>query len=153
MPFRWLRKKVGRRLRVVTRRRRRRVTTDKNYEVHKERARILVHERLNHWNQLYGFTYNRVAIRNQCSRWGSCSTKQNLNFNYRLIFLPIELVDYVIVHELCHLKHFNHGKEFWATVAETIADYESRKEKLRDISKTLHTMQSLVPLTETLPRS
>ncbi len=127
-----------RRVRRVRRSRTRTSSTTKHYDEHKERARILVHDRLIHWNQFYGHTYKRVAIRNQRSRWGSCSTKQNLNFNYRLVFLPIELVDYVVVHELCHLKHFNHGPEFWLAVAEQIPNYELHKEALHHISQNMN---------------
>lgn len=138
MQFSWLgKKKVGLR--------RRSVSHVKHYTQHKETARALVHARLVYWNQFYGHTYNRVAIRNQRSRWGSCSSKQNLNFNYKLIFLPIELVDYVIVHELCHLKHFNHGRDFWSTVAETIVDYEKRKIELHHVSKNMQSyMQNII---------
>ena len=57
--------------------------------------------------------YKRLAIRNTCSRWGSCSSRKNLNFNYRILDLSPELRDYVIVHELCHLKELHHGKAFW----------------------------------------
>lgn len=133
MKFGWLIKR-----KKVRRLRRRTSAGTKHYEAHKERARILVHNRLAHWNEYYGLSYKRVAIRNQRSRWGSCSTKQNLNFNYRLIFLPVELVDYVIVHELCHLKHFNHGEEFWNAVAETVSDYRERKATLHHISKNMN---------------
>ncbi len=128
MKFAWLNPV---RKRSVRRRARRTKTSNTHFIIHKETARLLIHERLTHWNSFYQFTYNRVAIRNQGTRWGSCSTKSNLNFNYRLLFLPIELVDYVIVHELCHLKHFNHGHEFWASVAEHIPDYQKRKNELQ----------------------
>ena len=138
MKFGWFVKR-----RIV---RRRRPTNAKHYAEHKERARILVHERLAHWNQSYNFTYKRVAIRNQRSRWGSCSTNQNLNFNYRLVFLPLELVDYVIVHELCHLKHCNHGEEFWFEVEKQIPDYKVHKEKLHVISRNMQEyMQAGIP--------
>ena len=106
-----------------------------HFEAHKERARILVHERLVYWNQFYKLSFNRVAIRNQGTRWGSCSTKGNLNFNYRLALLPLELVDYVVVHELCHLKHFNHGADFWNHVGHTIPDYKERVQALQAITK------------------
>lgn len=137
MKFLWLKRKVrkvanGRRLR------RRPTSETLHYEAHKERARTLVTLRLEHWNQFYNLAYNRVAIRNQGTRWGSCSTKQNLNFNYRLVFLPIELVDYVIVHELCHLKHFNHSATFWSEVEKTLSDYRERKEKLSHATKIMH---------------
>ncbi len=130
MPFRWIRRRVQKRRAPRTRTAKERSL----YAVHKEEARVRVHERLLYWNAFYNFTYNRVAIRDQRSRWGSCSSKQNLNFNYRLIFLPPELFDYVIVHELCHLAHLNHGKDFWDTVARMLPDFRLRKEALALIS-------------------
>ncbi len=81
----------------------------------------------------YGFVYNRVAIKDARSRWGSCSQKKNLNFNYRLVFLPPHLVDYIIVHELCHLKEFNHGPNFWVLVAETMPTYKEYIQELKNI--------------------
>ena len=136
MRFLWFKKKKKAKRRMSA--------SARHYEAHKEHARILVHERLSYWNQFYNFTYKRVAIRNQRSRWGSCSTKQNLNFNYRLVFIPIDLVDYVIVHELCHLKHFNHGPEFWSAVEEKIPDYTKRKAELHHATKNFHLIQHTV---------
>jgi predicted metal-dependent hydrolase len=101
-----------------------------HFNVHKEQARAFVHERLAYWNQFYQYSYGKVAIRNQSSRWGSCSAHGNLNFNYRIALLPLELADYVIVHELCHLKEFNHSPRFWALVAQTMPDYHARKQAL-----------------------
>ncbi|MDZ7611805.1 MAG: M48 family metallopeptidase [Candidatus Moranbacteria bacterium] len=103
------------------------------YLRNKENARMLVYRRLIHYNQFYGFEYRRIAIRDQRTRWGSCSTKRHLNFNYRIIFLPDELVDYLIVHELCHLGEMNHSKRFWELVGKTIADYKRHSRKLRKI--------------------
>ena len=139
MQFVWL-KKVRRNVKNVTRRRRtrRKVAETKHYIAHKEKARALVHSRLAHWNQFYGYTYGRVAIRDQRSRWGSCSSRRNLNFNYRLVFIPIELVDYVIVHELCHLEHFNHSELFWCAVAKALPDYKRLKADLLAVSKNMH---------------
>ena len=123
---------VRRRRRVARRRRVRR--SPEHYRLHKEAARSLVHERLAYWNQFYNHPYNRVAIKNTTSRWGSCSIKGNLNFNYRLALLPIELADYVIVHELCHLKEFNHAQPFWDLVAQAMPDYKERKARLREMN-------------------
>jgi len=104
--------------------RKRASSVTKHYVAHKELARDLIHQRIEHYNQHYQFTYNRVAIRNQRRCWGSCSSLKNLNFNYKIYFLPPHLQDYIIVHELCHLAELNHGQQFWERVAEQIPDYE-----------------------------
>lgn len=101
------------------------------YKRYKEQARVLIHERILFWNRVYGFTYGRVFIKNQKTRWGSCSKQGNLNFSYKLVFLSPHLVDYIIVHELCHLKEFNHGPNFWALVARMIPDYKKCRAELR----------------------
>lgn len=74
-----------------------------------------------------GVTYGRITIRNQRTRWGSCSGRNNLNFNCLLLLTPPEVMDYVIVHELCHLIHLNHSKAFWSTVEHYMPDYRSRR--------------------------
>ncbi len=103
----------------------------KLYEKHKEDARMLVSVRLNYWNQFYNFSWGRVSIRNQKTRWGSCSKKGNLNFSYKLALLSPELSDYVIVHELCHLKEFNHSKNFWNLVSQAVPDHKEKRKALR----------------------
>lgn len=108
----------------------------KGYLVHKESARELVMRKIAEWNALYGFTVGRVSIKNQTTRWGSCSSKGNLNFNYRIALLPEHLADYIIVHELCHLKEFNHSQKFWDLVGKAIPDYAVRREELRKIAVT-----------------
>lgn len=97
----------------------------------RETARALVHARLEHFNQYYNFTYNKVAIRNQKTRWGSCSNKGNLNFSVRILTLEPDAQDYLIVHELCHLKEFNHSSRFWDLVAQQIPDYKRIRRLLR----------------------
>ena len=124
-----------RRKRRVARRSR---ATQEHYRAHKERARALVHKRLIHWNAHYACSYGRVAIRDQHTRWGSCSSKQNLNFNYRIVFLPPHLVDYIIVHELCHLLELNHGPRFWAHVARTCPEFVAHIAELRALN--MHTL-------------
>jgi len=101
----------------------------KDYSLHKEAARALAVERVEHFNKIYRHSYSKISIKNQKTRWGSCSSKGNLNFNYKILFLPEALRDYVIVHELCHLKEFNHSRKFWSLVSVTISNhYEVRKE-------------------------
>lgn len=95
-----------------------------NYLKHKETARKLVFERIAHFNRVYGFKVGRISIKNTKTRWGSCSRKGNLNFNYKIALLPPHHADYIIVHELCHLGQFNHSKKFWALVEKTIPNYD-----------------------------
>ena len=103
------------------------------YLAHKESARALVSERLTYFNQHYGLPLGKVSIRNQKSRWGSCSKKGTLNFNYKLVFLAPELRDYVIVHEICHVKEFNHGQGFWDLVAQKVPEHRTMRHKLRKV--------------------
>ncbi len=93
------------------------------YNKHKEEARQVILERLGYWAVRCQVDLKRVAIRNQKSRWGSCSAHGNLNFNYKLLFLPPCLRDYVIVHELCHLKELNHSPAFWRLVETQVPNY------------------------------
>jgi len=103
----------------------------KDYKENKERARALVTEKLSYFNKFLKLKFNSFAIRNQKTRWGSCSGKRNLNFNYKIVFLPEELADYIIVHELCHLIEMNHSKRFWALIAQIIPDYKKRQKNIR----------------------
>ncbi|HVU75516.1 MAG TPA: M48 family metallopeptidase [Candidatus Paceibacterota bacterium] len=107
----------------------------RQYLTNRENARRLVHERIRHFNQVYGFSVGKIFIKNHKSRWGSCSEKGNLNFNYKIAFLPAELVDYIVVHELCHLKEFNHSPQFWSLVGETIPDHRRRRSALRTLER------------------
>ena len=92
----------------------------RDYLKYKETARALVKSRLAYFNTFYGFNIKRIAIKNSKSRWGSASKKGNLNFNYKIVLLPMELADYVIVHELCHLGEFNHSVKFWQLVSRAV---------------------------------
>jgi predicted metal-dependent hydrolase len=103
----------------------------KDFHRNKEKARALVGKKLLEFNKLYGFAYRQVAIRNQKSRWGSCSKAGNLNFNYKIIYLPEALADYLIVHELCHLKEFNHSARFWGLVEKAVPDFKKLRAQLR----------------------
>jgi len=101
-------------------------------QFYKKKAEEVIHDRLQHFNEYYGFKYNRVTLRKQKSRWGSCSDRKNLNFNWKLIMAPIEIIDYVVVHEMCHLKQMNHSSKFWNLVAEKMPDYKELRKWLKD---------------------
>jgi len=101
----------------------------------RESARALVHDRINHFNASYRFPLRRVFIKNHRSRWGSCSERGNLNFNYKIVFLPQELADYIIVHELCHLAEFNHSHRFWDLVGQMVPGHKSLRKQLRALER------------------
>lgn len=103
-----------------------------SFQESKQDALVFVSGRIEDLNKQYRFSYNEINIKNQKTRWGSCSRKGNLNFNYRIASLPSHLADYIIVHELCHLKEFNHSKKFWNLVAKSIPDYRRLQKELRE---------------------
>ncbi len=89
-----------------------------------EKALQFIPERVRFWAPVVGVTYGRITIRNQRTRWGSCSAKGNLNFNCLLMLTPPEVIDSVIVHELCHRKEMNHSSRFYAEVCRVFPDYD-----------------------------
>jgi predicted metal-dependent hydrolase len=103
-------------------------TTPDSYKENKDQALKLVLERIEHFNKFYNFKYGKISIRNQRTRWGSCSRKGNLNFSYKIALIPQEQADYIIVHELCHLKEFNHSQNFWDLIALQIPNHKKTKE-------------------------
>ena len=96
-----------------------------------DRAMGIIPDRTAHFASMIGVTYGRITIRNQKTRWGSCSAKGNLNFNCLLMLAPPEILDYVIVHELCHRKEMNHSPRFWSEVAKVIPDYKNHEKWLK----------------------
>ena len=96
-----------------------------------ERARAIIPPRVAYYASLIGVDYNRVTIRHQKTKWGSCSGKKNLNFNCLLLLTPTEVMDSVIVHELCHLKHMNHSKAFYNEVLRVCPDYKKHSRWLK----------------------
>jgi len=95
-------------------------------------ARKRIAARAEFFAPLVGVQYGRIAIRRQRSRWGSCSSKGNLNFNCLLMLAPPEVLDYVVVHELCHLREMNHSPRFWAELRRVLPDYERPRRWLRE---------------------
>ncbi len=108
-------------------------TNARDYLQLKEVALKLAQEKVAVFNQQYNLTYRRISIRNQKTRWGSCSRAGNLNYNYKITLLPERLADYIIVHELCHLQEFNHSRRFWDLVAQTVPDYKQRRKEIRNL--------------------
>lgn len=102
----------------------------RDFKQYKDQALVLVRERLHHFNALYGFRWRSVAIRNQRTRWGSTSKSGALSFSYRLALLPARMADYIVVHELCHLKEMNHLRAFWELVERAIPEHRDIRKKL-----------------------
>ena len=95
-------------------------------------AATIIKDKVDKLSAQWGLTYNRLTIRGQKTRWGSCSHKGNLNFNWKLIMAPEPVIDYVIIHELAHLKEMNHTKSFWELVAERCPRWRELKKWLKD---------------------
>lgn len=95
-------------------------------------ARSCFEQRCAYYRSITGGAYTSVTIRDQKTRWGSCSSRGTLSFNYRLIFAPPQVLDYVVVHELCHLTHMNHSKEFWNMVGSVMPDYQTQRKWLKE---------------------
>jgi predicted metal-dependent hydrolase len=130
------------------------------YLLNKENARKIVLEKLIYWQEFYrnleqkspqplfykegaeqqelknifgvNLEYKKVFIKNVTTRWGSCSSKKNLNFSYKIVFLENSVQDYLIVHELCHLKEMNHKESFWNLVALAVPDYLEKRKALKN---------------------
>ena len=99
---------------------------------YRQQAEKVIKKRADELCSLLGVTYGRLSIRRAKTRWGSCSRKGNLNFNWKLMMAPEPVIDYVIIHELAHLKEMNHSKNFWKVVAEHCPQWRKRKKWLRD---------------------
>ena len=102
-----------------------------------DRALEVIPARVRHYAPLLGVTYGRITIRNQRSRWGSCSGKKNLNFNCLLMLTPPEVIDSVVVHEVCHLKEMNHSERFYAEVLRVFPDYWKWHAWLKENGRTI----------------
>ena len=97
----------------------------------RQQALAVLQERTAHYAELMGVVYQSVKLSSAAKRWGSCSIKGNLNFSWRLVFYPLAVLDYVVVHELAHIKHHNHSAAFYALIERYMPDYRSRRALLR----------------------
>ncbi len=97
----------------------------------KRRSRFVLRKRLEYWSKRLKMPYRRVAITNPVRQWGSCSATNDIRLNWRLILAPVALIDYVIVHELCHTLEKNHGPLFWKIVEKAMPDFKQRRQMLR----------------------
>lgn len=105
---------------------------------YRDAAKEYIPKRVEYYHALTGGQYQKITIRDQKTRWGSCSSSGTLSFNYRLMLAPPRVLDYVVVHELCHLTHMNHSAAFWEMVASILPDYKEYRKWLRENGDSLH---------------
>lgn len=107
-------------------------TSKTDFLKYRQQAQLFAESRIGFFKRIHQFKFNKINIKNQKTRWGSCSKKKNLNFNYKITLLPQHIADYIIAHELCHLAEFNHSRKFWNFVHKLVPNYlEIRKELKR----------------------
>ena len=99
---------------------------------YRRQAKLYIPSRVSRFADTLSLSYNSVKINGAKKRWGSCSSRGNLNFTWRLMMAPTEMIDYVIVHELYHLTHPNHSRAFWGCVGSVVPDYKQKRRWLRD---------------------
>ena len=106
--------------------------TEADMKAMMEKAKTMIPQRVKYYAPMVGVDYGRITIRNQKTRWGSCSAKGNLNFNCLLMVFPDEVIDSIVVHELCHRKHMNHSTDFYAELERVFPDYRRCEKWLRE---------------------
>ncbi len=112
------------------------------YSWYRKQADIHLKERTSAISKTLGFTFNNIRIKDQKTRWGSCSSKNNINLSWRLVLLPQKVMDYVIIHELCHLQEMNHSDRFWSLVEQYCPDYKTSKKYLKKHSQKIQAFLS-----------
>lgn len=106
--------------------------SDAEIHILREKARKVLTGRTDYYKQLLDVEYRRLRIGDQKTRWGSCSSKGTISYNWRLVLMPEKIMDYVVVHELCHLLEMNHSAKFWKRVSEVLPDYKDRRKWLKE---------------------
>ena len=101
----------------------------------REQARKVLTERTDYYKEILKVDYQRIRIGAQKTRWGSCSSRGTISYNWHLVLMPERIMDYVVVHELCHLVEMNHSPAFWKKVSEILPDYEDRRKWLKENGK------------------
>jgi len=115
-----------------------RTLSERERSLYREKAREVFEQKAAYYALRMGVTYGRIAVRDQKTRWGSCSSQGNLNFNWRLVLAPPGVLDYVVVHELAHRKEMNHSAKFWAVVKAAMPDYMRYESWLKENGRGLH---------------
>lgn len=98
--------------------------TDEIQKFYTKSGKKIIEERLKHYQDYFKVKYKSFSIENDATKWGSCSSKRHLTFHWKLMIFPIDIIDYVVVHELCHLIHMNHDRSFWRLVGKIYPDYK-----------------------------
>ncbi len=105
--------------------------TEEERSAGRQRAKAVLEEKCRYFARRMGVDYGRITVREQKTRWGSCSGAGNLSFNWKLALMPEEILDYLVVHELAHRREMNHSQRFWEIVEKEIPDYKKRRDWLR----------------------
>ncbi len=101
-------------------------------KIKKEQAKIIISNRIKFFSTKYGFKYSKIRLSSAKTRWGSCSGEGAISINWNLIFAPLDIMDYVIIHELCHTIHHNHSDKFWNEVKKYIPNYKEKRAWLKN---------------------
>lgn len=133
------------RAKVLQQLEKRTVYTQDQVKEFRQHARWMLAQKTWQWAQKMQVTYGKLTIRQQATRWGSCSGRGNLNFNWKLVLVPEDVVDYVVVHELAHRKEMNHSPRFWKLVEEQLPDYRERRKRLREYETEIEIAESGKP--------
>ena len=133
----WITRQIGRQEEALKKADEEGALTAEEIRALADKALAYIPQRVRYYAPKVGVDYGRITIRNQRSKWGSCSSKGNLNFNCLLMLTPPEVIDSVVVHELCHRLEMNHSPRFWAFVARTMPDYASARQWLRNQGQSL----------------
>jgi len=104
---------------------------------YRDAAKRYLYERVEYYTQITGSAYQGIRIADQKTRWGSCSSNKTLSFSWRIMLAPPRVTDYVVIHEVCHLKHMNHSKDFWNMVESLDPDYKEHRKWLKENGNTL----------------